>query len=119
MGVVIFVVGPASGELDREFPLGKMAQEVVIEKLRPVVTIESQQRKRKALFNMMDLLKHPCLSFTPDSPLLTPSCGDIHAVDGIGEHTSGGRSAVSHGIGLKEPRAGLIPLRGVDGYMFS
>ena len=119
MGVIVLVVGPASGELDGVFSVGKMTQEVVVEKLRAVVTIESQQRKRKRPFNMMDLLKHPCLSFTPHGPLLTPSGGDIHAVDGIGEHTSGGGTAVGHGIGLKESGAGLIPLRGVDGYVLS
>jgi len=119
MGVIVLVVGPASGELDRVSSVGKVTQEMVVEKLRAVITIESPQGKGERLFNMMDLLKHPCLSFAPDGPLLTPSRGDIHAVNGIGEHTSEGRTAVGHGIGLQEPGAILIPLVGVDGYALS
>lgn len=36
MGVVILVVGPASGKLHRLFPLGKVSQEMMIEELGAV-----------------------------------------------------------------------------------
>jgi hypothetical protein len=119
MGVIVLVVGPASGELDGVFSVGKMTHEVVVEKLRAVIAIETQQGERKGLFNMVDLLEHPCLSFAPDGSLFRPSRGNIHAVNGIGEHASGGGAAVGHGIGLKESGPGLIPLGGVDRYVFS
>lgn len=119
MGVIVFVVGPASGELNRVPSAGEMSQEVVIEKLRAVITIEAQQGKRKGLFNMVDLLKDPCLPFAPYGSLLAPPGSDIHAVNGIGEHTSWGGTAVGYGIGLEESGADLIPLSGLNGDVLS
>jgi hypothetical protein len=46
VSVIIFVVGTASGEVDGLFPLSKMFEEVVIEELRSVVTIEAEQGER-------------------------------------------------------------------------
>ena len=46
VSVIIFVVGTASGEVDGLFPLSKMSEEVVIEELRSVVTIEAEQGER-------------------------------------------------------------------------
>ena len=43
MGVIIFVVSTASGELDGLFSLDKVSQEVVIEKLGSIVRIEAEQ----------------------------------------------------------------------------
>ena len=42
VGVIIFMIGTASGELDGLFSLGKMFEEVVIEELGSVVTIEAK-----------------------------------------------------------------------------
>jgi hypothetical protein len=118
-GIIGFVAGPASGELDGVFYVGKMGHQAVVEKLRAVIAIETPQRKRKGLGNMMDLLKHPCLSFAPDGSLFCPSRGNVNAINSIGEHASSGGAAVGHGIGLKESGPGLIPLIGVDGCVFS
>jgi len=46
VSVIIFVIGTASGEVDRLFPLGKVSEEMVIEELRSVITIEAKQGER-------------------------------------------------------------------------
>ena len=48
-----------------------------------------------------------------------PAGGDIDAVDGIGEHAGEGLTAMSDGIGFEEAGAGLVPLVGLDGDVFS
>jgi hypothetical protein len=55
MGVIVFVVGTASGELDGLFSLGKMSEEVVIEELGSVVTIEAKQGERQGCFDILNL----------------------------------------------------------------
>jgi hypothetical protein len=42
MGIVVFVIGPASGELDGLFSLGKVSWKVLIEELTSVITIEAE-----------------------------------------------------------------------------
>ncbi len=73
IGFVIFVVGPASHELDWVFSVGKVTRQVIVEKLRAVITFESPQRKGKGLFDMTDLPKYTCLSCASDGSLLAPS----------------------------------------------
>ncbi len=55
VSVIIFVVGTASGEVDGLFSLSKMSEEVVIEELRSVVTIEAKQGEREGGFDIFDL----------------------------------------------------------------
>jgi hypothetical protein len=119
VSVIIFVVGSASGELDGLFSLGKMSEEVVIEELGSVVTIEAQQGERQGGFNIFELLQDICFSFSPDGSLFGPAGGDIDAVDGIGEHAPEGFSAMGDGIGFEEAGVGLVPLVGLDGDVFS
>jgi hypothetical protein len=51
--------------------------------------------------------------------LFGPAGGDIDAVDGIGEHTREGLTAMGDGIGFEEAGAGLVPLVGLDRDVFS
>ena len=55
VSVIIFVIGTASGELDGLFSLGKMSEEVVIEELGSVVTIEAKQGERQGGFDILNL----------------------------------------------------------------
>ena len=55
VSVIIFVIGTASGELDGLFSLSKMFEEVMVEELRSVVTIEAQQGERQGGFNIFNL----------------------------------------------------------------
>jgi len=45
--------------------------------------------------------------------LFGPAGGDIDAVDGIGEHTAEGFSAMGDGIGFEEAGLGLVPWVGL------
>jgi hypothetical protein len=58
-----------------------MSEQVVIEKLTTIVGIKPQEWKREHFFNVFDLFQNSFLSFAPDSPLLSPSGGDINEVD--------------------------------------
>ena len=119
MGVIVFVVSTASGELDGLFSLGKVSQEVVIEKLGAVVRIEAKQGERQGSFDIFDLFQDVTFSFTPDGPLFGPTGGDINTVKGISEHAGEGLSAMGDGIGFEETGAGLVPLVGLDGNVIS
>ena len=47
VGVVLFVVGAAAGELDRYFSLGEVAVEVVVQEFRSVIAVEAEEGKGK------------------------------------------------------------------------
>jgi len=119
MGVVIFVAGPASGELDGLFSFGKVSQEVIVEKLASVIAIEAEDRKREGLFNVFDLIQHSSLSFAPYGPLFGPSGSDIDEIDGIGIHSGSGIAAMGDRIGFEKTRSGFVPLVGFDGDVLS
>jgi hypothetical protein len=119
MGVIVFVVSTASGELDGLFSLGKVSQEVVVEELGAVVGIETKQGEWQGLFDIFDLFQDVTFSFTPDGPLFGPTGGDINTVKGISEHAGEGLSAMGDGIGFEEAGTGLVPLVGLDGDVIS
>lgn len=119
MGVIVFVIGTASGEVDRVFSVGEVSQEVVIKEFGAIVAIEAEQGEGQGLFDVFDLFQDTGFSLSPDGPLFSPAGGDIHAVDGIGEHTGYGFTAVGHSIGLQETGAGFIPLIGCQGDLFA
>jgi len=119
MGVIILVIGSASGELDGAFSLSKMAQEIMVEKLRSVIAIKPQQRERQRLLDMVDLFEDAGFSLSPDRSLFAPAGSDIHTVNGVGEHPREGLPAVGHGIGFEKTGTSFVPLVGLDGDMFS
>lgn len=115
VGVVLFVVGAAAGEVDGFSPLGEVAVEVVVEELGAVVGVEAEERERERGFDMLDLLEDTGFPFAPYGSLFGPAGGDIDGVEGIGEHAGEGIAAVGDGIGFEEAGAGFIPLIGFDG----
>ena len=119
MGVVIFMIGPASGELDGLFSLGEVFQEGSVEELTAVVAIEAEEREREGFFDVFDLLKGAGFAGSPDGALFSPSGGNVDEVDGICVHTGGGGAAMGDGIGFEEARSGFIPLIGFDGDLLS
>jgi hypothetical protein len=119
VGVIVFVVSSTSGELDGLFSLGKVSEEVVVEELGAVVRIEAKQGEGQGSFDIFDLFQDVSFSFPPDGPLFGPAGGDIDAVQGIDEGASEGFSAMGDGIGFEEAGAGLVPLVGLDGDVFS
>ena len=119
MGVIVLVIGSASGEADGTFSLGKMAQEMMVEKLRSIIAIKPQQRERQRLLDMVDLFEDASFSLSPDRSLFAPAGGDIHTVNGVGEHPGGGLAVVGHGVGFEKTGTRFVPLVGLDGDMFS
>jgi len=68
---------------------------------------------------VFDLFEDVGFAFSPDGSLFRPGGGNVHAVDGIGEHTREGLAAMGDGVGFEETGARLIPLVGFDRDMFS
>ena len=92
---------------------------MIIEKLAAIVAVEAKQGKRQSHFDLFDLFEGVGFSFTPDGSLFGPAGGNIDAIDGIGEHSGEGFSAMGDGVGLKEAGAGFVPLIGFDGDLSS
>ena len=118
MGVIVLVIGSASGELDGAFSLGKMTKEMVVEELRSVIAIKPQQREGQSVLNMVDLLEDARLPLSPNRSLFAPAGSDIDTANGVGEHPRQGLAAVGDGIGFEKTGARFVPLVGVDGDMF-
>ncbi len=99
--------------------MGEMSEEVMIEELGAVIAIEAEQGEGERLFDVFDLFQDAGLSFPPDGSLFGPASGDVHAVDGIGDHSGYGFAAMGDGIGFEETGAGFIPLVGFNGDLFA
>ena len=119
MGVIILVIGSASGEADGAFSLGKVTKEMVVEKLRSVIAVKSEKTKGQRPLDMVDLFEDARFSLSPDRPLFAPAGRDIHTVKGVGEHPGQRLPAVGHVIGFKRTGTRLIPLVSIDGDMLS
>ncbi len=119
MGIVILVVGSASGKLDGAFPVAEVAYQMVIEELCSVVSVEAKDGKGQRFFHVLDLFEDTPFSLPPDSTLLSPPRSDIDEVDGIDIHAGGRFPAVSHRIGLEEARPRFVPLVGSNGDLLS
>jgi hypothetical protein len=110
MGVVIFAVWPASGELDRVNFIAKVFNEVVIYEVAAIITVKTAQREGKPGFNVFYLFQDTGFPFAPDSSLFSPAGSDVNQIDGVNEHTGDGIAAMGNGISLKESRAVFVPL---------
>jgi hypothetical protein len=103
VGIVIFLILPAPCELDRLLPvLGEI--EMRVQEFSHVVRIESQERKRQAPYNVLDLIDDRLRAFPPDISLFGPTGGGIHVVDGRSIKTLCRSSAMRFGVGFQEAR---------------
>ena len=57
MGIVVFVIGSASGELDGLFSFDKVPLEVIVEELTSIITIEAEDGKREGFFDVFNLFQ--------------------------------------------------------------
>jgi len=119
MGVIVFVVGSASGELDGLFSFGKVSLEVIVEELSTIVAIETEDWKGESFFDVLNLFQDTCFTLSPDSSLFGPTGSDIDEIDGIDIHSRGGITAMGNSISFEEARAKLVPLIGLDRYLLS
>ena len=102
VGVVIFVISPASGELDGLFSFGKVSLEVIVEELASIIAIEAEDGEREGFFDVFDLFQYSCFALSPYGTLFGPAGSDIYEIDGIGEHTGEGIATMSDSIGFEE-----------------
>ena len=103
MGVIIFVIGSASGELDGLFSVGEVPEEMIVEELAAVIAIKAADREREVFFDVLDLIQDTSLALSPYGTLFCPAGGDINEVNGIGVHSLRGIAAMSDRIGFEEP----------------
>jgi len=87
---------------------------VVIEKLVAIVAIKAKQGEGQSLFDLFDLFEGVSFTFAPDGPLFGPAGGNIDAINGIGEHTGEGLSAMGDGVGFEKAGLELVPLISFD-----
>jgi hypothetical protein len=104
MGVVVFMIGSASGELDGLFSVGEVSEEVIVEELAAVITIKAEDGEREVFFDVLDLFQDTRLALSPYCPLLCPAGSDINEVNGIGVQSLRGIAAMSDRIGFEESR---------------
>jgi len=102
MGIVIFVIGPASGEGDGLFSFGKVSEEVIVEELTSIITIEAKEGKREGFFDVFDLFQDCWFTLSPDGALFGPAGGDIYEVNGVDIHSGSGLAAMSNRIGFEK-----------------
>jgi hypothetical protein len=119
VGIVIFVMGAATGELNGVCPFGKMSEEVIIQEFGSIIAIEPQQGEGKRFFDLLDLFEDPCFSLSPDRSLFSPVGGNIDAANRIGQHPEEGFTAMGDGVGFEETGTGFVPLVGFNGDLFS
>jgi len=102
VGVVVFVISSASGELDGLFSFGKVPLEVIVEELTSVITIEAEDGEWEGFFDVFDLFQDSCFALSPDGTLFGPAGGDIYEVDGVDVHSESGIAAMGDRIGFEE-----------------
>jgi len=115
MRVVILLIWLGSSELNRMFPILEVSDQMPLEEFAAVVAIEAKDGEWQGGFDRDDLLQYRAFSFSPDSPLFSPSCGDVGDIEAEDELSGHGLAAMSDRIGLKESRPCLIPLVGLNG----
>ena len=57
VGIVIFVIGSASGELDGLFSFGKVSEEMIVEELPSIITIEAEDGEGQCFFYIFNLFQ--------------------------------------------------------------
>ena len=77
MGVVVFVISSASGELDGSFSVDEISEEVIVKELAAVITIKAEEGEWEDCFDMVDLIHDAGLALSPYCPLFCPAGGDI------------------------------------------
>src|SRR5512143_2748305 len=119
MSVIVFMVRSASSKLHGLVSLLKVLDQMPIQELRAIIAVKSEQSKRQAVFDILDLPQDVCFAFAPDRSLFGPARRNIDGVDGIGKLAQEGLPTMGDGIGLQESRLRFIPLVGLNGDLFS
>ena len=120
VGVVVFLVGACSGEVDFSgFMLAEVANEVVVEELRAVVTVEALQFKGQASLDVLDLLDDSGGAVVPHGATFGPAGVDIGERQAPDEVTGQRVAAMGDGIGFHEAGLRDVPVVCADGDLIS
>jgi len=87
MGVIVFMIGSASGKLHGLVSLVKVPHQMPIQEFRAVIGVKPKQRERQGGFDVLELPKDLCFPFAPDRSLFCPAGGNIHGVQGVDKIT--------------------------------
>src|SRR5512139_33748 len=87
MGVIVLMIGSASGKVHGFVSLVKVPHQMPIQELRAVIAVKPKQREREGVFDILDLRKDFCFPFTPDRSLFCPAGSNIDGVYGVNKLT--------------------------------
>src|SRR5512139_590150 len=85
LGVIVLMIGPASGKLHGLISLVKVPHQMPIQELRAVIAVKPKQRERQGVFDILNLLEDFYFAVTPECSLFSPAGGNIYGVYGIGK----------------------------------
>ena len=119
MGVVVFLVRSRSGELHSWFVIGEVPQQVIVEELGAVITIEPLEFKGQIGFDVLDLFDDTGGAVVPCRPALSPSGVDIGECQAPDEVAGQGVTTVGDSVGLHEAGLGDIPVVSADGNLIT
>ena len=94
--------------------VGEVPQQVMVEELGAIVTIEVSEFKGEAGLDVFDLCYNTCGAVVPCGPALGPAGVDIGESQAPDEVTSQRVTAVSDGIGLHEAGLRDVPVCGYE-----
>src|SRR5215212_8974102 len=118
MRVVVLVVRPRTGELDRTRSFGVVIPERIVQKLAAIVAVKGQPRKRRLLLRSLQMLVNSVMRLVPDGPALGPSALDICKGQGPREIPCHRTAAVSDCVRLEVPDPVDVLIAGADRNMF-
>ena len=119
MGVIVLMIGSASGKVHGFVSLVKVFHQMPIQELPAVIAVKSEQRERQGVFDILNLLQDVGFAFAPDGSLFCPSGSNIYGINGIDELAEQSLPAMGDSIGFQESWFCFIPLVGFNRDLFS
>jgi hypothetical protein len=113
VGVVVFLVGPAAGELNGVGPA--VIVEMAVDELRAVIGVDAAQAEGQGLLQLDERRLDAALMLAEDGARLHPRGVDVGDVEGMQELALGRGAGVTDEIDLREARHGDVPAIGLDG----
>jgi len=115
MGVVVFLVRPATGELNLAGLA--VAEEVVVDEFGAVIGVEAAQREGQRVSDFVHGGADCDLALAHDGAGFAPPGVDVGEVEGLDEVAVGTVAGMGDQVDLGEARGSDIPVLGLDGDM--
>jgi hypothetical protein len=113
MGIVVFLVGAAAGELDRAG--FAVPVEVGIDELGAIVRIDPAQREGQGLAEVLQGRPDDGLALPHDGPTLAPAGMDVGEIEGLHKLAVGGVAGVGDQVDFGKARDRDIPVVRLEG----